>query len=156
MTMRFFTALVLLMSFEGTVIADSMCPMSKLLEFTTKPYYTQCSLDSGTRQLPIMSHLSLDEIKVYCDSAACMEYWNEFKGAKLGECILPGRKVRLQADILDAFDTKCSAIRSMSSSSNVTGKNIRDESSSSGTSSAVTIAVSWIATITLTALTMFN
>ena len=143
------TALVLLLSFEATVIAELMCPVSTIINFAASPHFIKFSLDCGTRGTPTPSKLSLDEIKVCCDSASCVAFMDEMRAANLGDCRIRVANIRLQTDTLDAFDTNCSAIRLMGCSSNFTGKNIRDGSSSSATSSAATIAVNWIATIAL-------
>ncbi|CAI5735708.1 unnamed protein product [Hyaloperonospora brassicae] len=122
--------------------------------FVTSPYVATCMSDVGSKLTPIMSELSLEEIKPYCDSDACVAFLAEIGAAGLGDCKIQEMNAHMQTDIVDAFNTKCKAVRSMETSNNATANNIRDGSSSSATSGTVTITVSYIATVTLITLTL--
>ncbi|CAI5736723.1 unnamed protein product [Hyaloperonospora brassicae] len=147
--MPLLTALILLLPFVDIVSAKDICPSSKLMELMASPHFTTCISDSGGELTSILSNLSLEEIKGYCDSAACAAYMKELEAAGLGDCKIVEINARLQTDFIDAFDTKCSAIRSMGSSIDTTSNGLQDASSSSATSGTMKIAVSCMATIIL-------
>ena len=147
--MSLLTAPILLLPFVDIVSAEEICPSSKLMEFMASPHFTTCVSDSGGELTSILSNLSLGEIKGYCDSAACAAYMKELEAAGLGDCKIVEINARLQTDFIDAFDAKCSAVRSMGSSSNATSNGRQDGSSSSATSGVAKIAVSCMATIIL-------
>uniref|UniRef100_A0AAV1URK6 Elicitin n=1 Tax=Peronospora matthiolae TaxID=2874970 RepID=A0AAV1URK6_9STRA len=122
-----------------------------LIELGSSPQLTKCLSDTGTggKVSPAMSQLSLDEIKVFCDSPACAAFMKQMRATGLGDCRVLGTSSYMLTVGPDAFDTKCSAISSTESSGGATANELREGITSSATSSVKMISTSCLATITL-------
>uniref|UniRef100_A0AAV1UQQ8 Elicitin n=1 Tax=Peronospora matthiolae TaxID=2874970 RepID=A0AAV1UQQ8_9STRA len=150
MATPFVIALLLLLALGGgNVRAELVCSTEVLIELGSSPQWAKCVSDTGTKVSPTMSHLSFDEIKVFCDSPACAAFMEQMRATGLGDCRIVGTSSHLISDGPDAFDAKCSAISSTESSGGATANDLRESITSSATSSVKMIATSCLATITL-------
>ncbi|TDH72763.1 hypothetical protein CCR75_002530 [Bremia lactucae] len=130
--MTSFIALVLItVTFVCRSRASELCSYTALLEVAGNSNIGRCSKGVGLGGLSEMSKLTTKQLEVVCVSTACNALMKEVAALNLGNCRVPKTEIYIQADILDVFAERCSALGSANNDGFVSSDNLTDSRISS-------------------------